>query len=81
MRQNKFFMKKKNTTEKQLASIEEGLSKTEQFVEDNSKILFLIIGFIVVVFVGYYGYKNLYLTPLNNKAQKQLFKESLIKNK
>ena len=66
-------MKKKNTTEKQLANIEEGLSKTEQFVEDNSKILFLIIGVIIFLFVGYYGYKNLYEKPLNNKAQKQLF--------
>ena len=66
-------MKKKNTTEKQLANIEEGLSKTEQFIEDNSKVLFSIIGFIVVLFIGYYGYKNLYEEPLNSKAQKQLF--------
>ena len=39
MWQNKFFMKKKNTAEKQLANIEEGLSKTEQFIEDNSKVM------------------------------------------
>ena len=66
-------MKKKNATEQQLASIEEGLSKTEQFIENNSKILFSIISFIVVLFVGYYGYENLYKKPLNTKAQKQLF--------
>ena len=45
-------MKKKTATEKQLANIEEGLSKTEKFVEDNSKILFTIIGLIVFMFVG-----------------------------
>ena len=73
MRQNKFFMKKKNSTEKRLANIEEVLSKTEQFIEDNSKVLFLTIGFIVFAFVGYYAYQNLYKKPLNNKAQKQLF--------
>ena len=66
-------MKKKNTSEKQLANIEEGLSKTEQFIEDNSKALFIIIGLIVFIFIGYYGYKNLYEKPLNKKAQKQLF--------
>ena len=73
MRQNKFFMKKKETTEKQFANIEEGLSKTEQFIEDNSKLLFSILGFVVFVFIVYYGFNNLYLNPLNNKAQKQLF--------
>ena len=73
MLQNKFFMKKKNTAEKQLANIEEGLSKTEQFIEDNSRVLFIIIGLIVFIFIGYYGYKNLYEKPLNKKAQKQLF--------
>ena len=66
-------MKKKNTAEKQLASIEQGLSKTEQFIENNSKILFSIIGIIVFMFVAYYGYKNLYSIPLNKTAQKQLF--------
>ena len=73
MRQNKFFMKKKNATDKQFANIEEGLSKAEQFVEDNRKILFIIIGSIIFLFVGYYGYQNLYKSPLNEKAQKQLF--------
>ena len=66
-------MKKKNTAEKQLANIEEGLSKTEQFIEDNSRVLFITIGLIVFIFIGYYGYKNLYEKPLNKKAQKQLF--------
>ena len=66
-------MKKKETTEKQFANIEEGLSKTEQFIEDNSRVLFITIGLIVFIFIGYYGYKNLYEKPLNKKAQKQLF--------
>ena len=66
-------MKKKNSTEKQLANIEEGLSKTEKFIEDNSKVLFSIIGCIIFIFITFYGYKNLYKKPLNKKAQKQLF--------
>ena len=66
-------MKKKETTEKQFANIEEGLSKTEQFIEDNSKLISAIITGIIIIFLAYYGVNNLYLNPLNNKAQKQLF--------
>jgi len=66
-------MKKTNSTDKQFANIEDGLSKTEQFIEDNSKILFSIIGGLVLLFLVYYGYNNLYKAPLNKKAQKQLF--------
>lgn len=73
MRQNKFFMKKKNSTEKQFANIEGGLSKTEQFIEDNRKALLSIIAFIIFIFIAYYGYDNIYKKPLNIKAQKQLF--------
>ena len=64
-------MKKKNTTEKQLANIEQGLTKTEQFIEDNSRTLLSIIGLIVFIFIASFGYKNFYQKPLNNKAQKQ----------
>ena len=73
MRQNKFFMKKTNSTEKQFANIEEGLSKTEQFIENNSKVLFSIIAGLVVLFIAFYSYNNLYKAPLNKKAQNQLF--------
>ena len=66
-------MKKKNNTDKQFANIEEGLSKTEQFIEDNRNVLISIIGAIIIVFLSFYGYKNFYKTPLNKKAQNQLF--------
>jgi len=73
LRQKKFFMKKTNSTEKQFANIEEGLSKTEQFIENNRKIIFSIIAGLVVLFIGFYSYNNLYKAPLNKKAQDQLF--------
>ena len=66
-------MKKKNSTDQQFANIEEGLSKTEQFVEDNRNIIISIIGFIILIFIIIYGYKNFYQIPLNTKAQKELF--------
>lgn len=73
MRQNEFFMKKNNNTNKQLASIEEGLTKSEQFIEDNSKSLSLLIGFIIILFIGIFCYSNLYIKPLNQSAQNKLF--------
>ena len=73
MRQNKFFMKKKNSTEKQFANIEEGLSKTEQFIEKNSRLLFSIIGLIIIILLSFYGYQYFWKNPLNQKAQNASF--------
>ena len=44
-------MVKKNNTDKQLANIEQGLSKTEQFIEDNRNVLMSIIGVIIFIFI------------------------------
>lgn len=66
-------MKKNNNTDKQLANIEEGLTKTEQFIEDNRNILMSIIGAIIIIFIVIYGYKNFYKEPRNQEAQNQLF--------
>ena len=66
-------MKKNNNTDKQLANIEEGLTKTEQFIEDNRNILMSIIGAIIIVFIVIYGYKNFYKEPRNQESQNQLF--------
>ena len=51
MWQNKFFMKKKNSTDKGLAQIEEGLSKTEQFIEKNNRPIILIASGIVLLII------------------------------
>ena len=66
-------MKKKNKTDIQLANIEQGLSKSEQFIEDNQKPISLIIGIIILVFLSVYSYNSFYKNPLNTKAQDELF--------
>jgi len=66
-------MKKNNTTDKHFANIEEGLSKTEQFVEKNWKIWGSIIALLISIFIGYYFYQNLYKAPRNETAKNQLF--------
>ena len=66
-------MKKKNKTDIQLANIEQGLSKSEQFIEDNQKPISLIIAIIILVFLSAYSYNSFYKKPLNSKAQDELF--------
>ena len=44
--------KKTNKTEDQFAQVEEVLTKTEQYIEDNQKNLIRIVGVIVGVIVG-----------------------------
>ena len=69
--------KKGNKTEDQFAQIEETLTKTEQFIEDNQKNLMtgggIIIGLIAVVI----GYQNLYLAPLEKEAQADMYMAEL----
>ena len=66
-------MKKKNQTDIQLANIEQGLSKTEQFIEDNQKPISLLIAILILIFLSAYSYNNFYKKPLNSKAQDELF--------
>ena len=66
-------MKKKNKTDIQLANIEQGLSKTEQFIENNQKPISLLISVLILVFLSAYSYNNFYKKPLNSKAQDELF--------
>jgi tetratricopeptide (TPR) repeat protein len=49
------------------------LSKTEQFIEDNKKVISIVIGAIIVIVGGFILYKRLYLKPLQEEAQSQMF--------
>ena len=65
--------KKTDKTEDQIVALEEALGKTEQFIEKNQKILIIVISAIVIVILGYYGYKKLYVAPQETEAQEQMF--------
>ena len=54
-------------------SIAETLSRTEKYVEDNKKILSIVVGAIVVLVGGYFGYKKFILEPQEKEAQAQMF--------
>ncbi len=65
--------KKKGRSDDRMVAVEEALSKTEQFIENNQKPILIVVGIIVVLVLGYFGYKKLYLKPLNKEAQSQMF--------
>jgi tetratricopeptide (TPR) repeat protein len=54
-------------------SVENALSRTEQYIEENQKSLSIIILAIVVVVGGYLGYKKFYLEPTNREAQSAMY--------
>ena len=59
--------------EENLSEVENALTKTEQFIEKNQKILTIVVGAIVVIVGGYLGFKKLYIQPLEKEAQSQMF--------
>ena len=64
---------KKNSAVDNLSEVESTLTKTEQFLEANQKMITLVIGAVVVVAVGYLGLNKFYLEPRQKDAQDQMF--------
>lgn len=65
--------KKKTHDEDNLQELESALTKTEQFIEDNQKIISMVVGGIVVIVVAYLGFNKFYLQPKQDEALSQMF--------
>ncbi|MFO8129828.1 MAG: tetratricopeptide repeat protein [Bacteroidales bacterium] len=65
--------KKKDQHDDGMVAVEEALSKTERFIEKHQKILIGVISVIVIVVLGFYGFKKLYVAPMEKEAQEQMF--------
>lgn len=65
--------KVKDPNQENLEMVENALSKTEQFIEDNKKILSIVVGAIIVIVGGFLAYRSLYLKPKQEEAQTQMF--------
>ncbi len=65
--------KKIDKTEERIVAVEEAFSKTEQFIEKNQKIILIVVGAIILVVLGYFGFKKLYIAPREKEAQSQMF--------
>ena len=58
---------------KSFEGIEQALTRTEQFIEDNSKLLsYAIFGIILIVLI-FMGVKRFYINPLAEEAAGQMF--------
>lgn len=64
---------KKQTQPDAVESLDNALTKSEQFIEQNQKSLTIIIVAILVIVSAYFGYKRFYLAPMEKEAQSQIF--------
>lgn len=64
---------KKTAAEEPIEGVENLLGKTEHYIEENQKSLTIIVAVIVVVVLGYLGYRNLYVAPMEKEARSQMF--------
>ena len=67
--------KKKNVkqTDKNLEGIEQALTRSEQFIEDNQKALTYILGGLILVLLIIVGGNRYYLKPLNEEAAADMY--------
>ncbi len=61
------------STEEKLQSLEQSLTKTEMYIEENKNSLMIIILAVIVLFGGYYAYQNFIVKPKATDAQNALF--------
>ena len=69
--------KKKDTTEERIVAVEEALSKTEQFIEKNQRIITYVIAGLIVVTLLVFGYRKFVTMPKEKAAQKAMYMPEL----
>jgi tetratricopeptide (TPR) repeat protein len=65
--------KKKDNTEDRIVAVEEALSKTEQFIERNQRIITYVIGGLIVVTLLVFGYRKFVTLPKEKAAEKAMY--------
>ena len=65
--------KKTNKIDDQFQQVEETLTKTEQFIENNQKNLLRIVTVVVGLIALVFGVQNLYLKPLEKEANIEMY--------
>lgn len=64
---------KKSTKDDNLQELESALTKTEQFIEDNQKLITYIVGAVIVVVGAYLAFHKFYMQPKEKEALSQMF--------
>lgn len=65
--------KQKDDLGNQIDQVGNVLTKTEQYIEDNRKMLMIVVLSILVVVGGYLGYKKLFIGPMETEAHQEMF--------
>ena len=65
--------RKKTQIPDRLEEVESALSRTERYIEDNQKLLTIIVLALVVIVIVFMGYKRLIVIPAEEEAQSQMF--------
>lgn len=69
--------KKKDVTEDRIEAVESALSKSEQFIESNQKIITYVIGALIVVVLLFFGYKKYVANPKEKVANEAISQAEL----
>jgi tetratricopeptide (TPR) repeat protein len=56
-----------------LSEVQHAYSRTERYIEENRKSLLIILGGVVAVVMGYFAWEKLYVAPMEEKAQSEMF--------
>jgi tetratricopeptide (TPR) repeat protein len=64
---------KKSVKDDNLQELESALTKTEQFIEDNQKLISYIVGAVILVVGAYLAFHKFYMQPKEKEALSQMF--------
>lgn len=67
-------MAKEQEKEEVIIDVETAYDKTEQFFEDNQKIVLGVVAAIIVIIGGYVGWKKFIIAPKEAEAASQMFR-------
>jgi tetratricopeptide (TPR) repeat protein len=65
--------KHKETQDTSAEALENALTRTEQYIENNQKSLTIIVLAVIVIVGTFLGYTRLYIAPMEKEAQSQIF--------
>jgi tetratricopeptide (TPR) repeat protein len=67
-------LEQESTTAGVFKTLDEGASKTEQWVANNQKYIFIIVGLAAAIVLGYLGYNKFIQEPKESEAMNDMFK-------
>lgn len=59
--------------DERLEAVEVALSRSEKFIENNQKVIVIVVAALVLIVLGYLGVNRYYLEPREKEAQVQMF--------